>query len=183
MFPKPAGDEAKWRMGPLTENGSHETDQTKEEDETVVTTARHENCRVGQDRGREAGDDEKRVGRVDEQTQIVGFASPPFVELNVTPQANHVEQTGPLARVGQQGLRVALELGGIEPVEILALDLAEKGNDPSGRQEEKHSEEDDGEPFAEKMVRLTTQLKTQFEESDRLEAEIKKNLAGLGYDV
>jgi hypothetical protein len=26
-------------------------------------------------------------------------------------------------------------------------------------------------------------LKTQFEESSRLEAEIKKNLAGLGFDV
>jgi len=45
------------------------------------------------------------------------------------------------------------------------------------------AEEDDGEPFAEKMARLTGQLKTQFEESDRLEAEIKKNLVGLGYDV
>ncbi len=44
-------------------------------------------------------------------------------------------------------------------------------------------EEDDGEPFAEKMARLTATLKTQFEESDRLEAEIKKNLAGLGFDV
>ncbi|MDH5517838.1 MAG: type I restriction-modification system subunit M [Gammaproteobacteria bacterium] len=44
-------------------------------------------------------------------------------------------------------------------------------------------EEDDGEPFAEKMARLTAQLKTQFEESDKLEGEIKKNLAGLGYDV
>ncbi|TQV87561.1 type I restriction-modification system subunit M [Aliikangiella coralliicola] len=45
------------------------------------------------------------------------------------------------------------------------------------------AEEDDGEPFAEKMARLTGQLKTQFEESDSLEGEIKKNLAGLGYDV
>lgn len=44
------------------------------------------------------------------------------------------------------------------------------------------AEEDDGEPFSEKMARLTTQLKTQFEESGRLEAEIKKNLAGLGYE-
>jgi type I restriction enzyme M protein len=43
--------------------------------------------------------------------------------------------------------------------------------------------EDDGEPFAEKMARLTGQLKTQFSESDRLEAEIKKNLSGLGFDV
>lgn len=44
-------------------------------------------------------------------------------------------------------------------------------------------EEDDGEPFAEKMQRLTTQLKEQFEESARLEAEIKKNLMGLGYEL
>jgi len=44
------------------------------------------------------------------------------------------------------------------------------------------AEEDDGEPFADKMARLTSTLKTQFEESDRLEAEIKKNLAGLGYE-
>jgi type I restriction enzyme M protein len=42
--------------------------------------------------------------------------------------------------------------------------------------------EDDGEAFADKMARLTAQLKAQFEESDRLEAEIKKNLAGLGYE-
>ena len=44
------------------------------------------------------------------------------------------------------------------------------------------AEEDDGEPFAKKMARLTGQLKTQFKESDRLEGEIKKNLAGLGYE-
>ncbi|MCP4285605.1 MAG: SAM-dependent DNA methyltransferase [Gammaproteobacteria bacterium] len=44
-------------------------------------------------------------------------------------------------------------------------------------------EEDDGEPFAEKMAHLTAQLKEQFEQSDKLEGEIKKNLAGLGYDV
>ncbi|MFK5915721.1 MAG: class I SAM-dependent DNA methyltransferase [Woeseiaceae bacterium] len=44
------------------------------------------------------------------------------------------------------------------------------------------AEEDDSEPFAEKMARLTAQLKTQFEESDKLEGEIKKNLAGLGYE-
>lgn len=43
--------------------------------------------------------------------------------------------------------------------------------------------EDDGEPFAEKMQRLTAQLKEQFEESARLEAEIKRNLMGLGFNV
>ncbi|MDY0208107.1 MAG: N-6 DNA methylase [Pseudomonas sp.] len=45
------------------------------------------------------------------------------------------------------------------------------------------AEEDDGEPFAEKMARLTSTLKEQFAESSRLEAEIKNNLAGLGYDL
>ncbi|PCI22751.1 MAG: restriction endonuclease subunit M [SAR324 cluster bacterium] len=44
-------------------------------------------------------------------------------------------------------------------------------------------EEDDGEPFAKKMARFTVKLKTQFEESDRLENKIKQNLAGLGYYV
>ena len=43
-------------------------------------------------------------------------------------------------------------------------------------------QEEDSEPFAEKMIRLTEQLKAQFEESDRLEGEIKNNLLGLGYD-
>ena len=42
--------------------------------------------------------------------------------------------------------------------------------------------EEDSEPFPEKMQRLTAQLKTQFEESDRLEKAIKDNLAGIGYE-
>lgn len=43
-------------------------------------------------------------------------------------------------------------------------------------------EEDDGIPFVEKMATLTEKLSEQFAESARLEAEIKKNLAGLGYE-
>jgi len=42
-------------------------------------------------------------------------------------------------------------------------------------------QEDDGEPFADKMQRLTAQLAEQFTESAKLETEIKKNLAGLGF--
>lgn len=42
-------------------------------------------------------------------------------------------------------------------------------------------EEDDGEAFADKMARLTTQLSVQFAESGRLEEQIKENLAELGY--
>ena len=43
--------------------------------------------------------------------------------------------------------------------------------------------EEDSEPFPEKMQRLTAQLKSQFEESDRLEKAIKDNLAGIGYEL
>jgi type I restriction enzyme M protein len=39
--------------------------------------------------------------------------------------------------------------------------------------------EDDGEPFPEKMARLTAELDAQFAESARLEAVIRENLAGL----
>ena len=45
------------------------------------------------------------------------------------------------------------------------------------------AEEDDGEPFAEKMARLTGQLSEQFVKSAELEQEIRKNLAGLGYGI
>ncbi|WP_287125360.1 class I SAM-dependent DNA methyltransferase [Desulfobacter sp.] len=44
-------------------------------------------------------------------------------------------------------------------------------------------EEDDGEPFAEKMDRLTARLSEQFSESARLEEQIKENLAGLGFTI
>ena len=44
-------------------------------------------------------------------------------------------------------------------------------------------QEADSEPFAEKMTRLTGQLKSQFAEGARLEKEIQKNLAGLGYEI
>jgi type I restriction enzyme M protein len=42
--------------------------------------------------------------------------------------------------------------------------------------------EEDIELFGAKMVRLAAQLKGQFEESERLKADIKNNLAGLGYE-
>ncbi|EOK5704711.1 type I restriction-modification system subunit M [Vibrio vulnificus] len=43
--------------------------------------------------------------------------------------------------------------------------------------------EEDSEPFTDKMQRLTAQLKSQFEESERLEKAIKENLAGIGYEL
>lgn len=43
--------------------------------------------------------------------------------------------------------------------------------------------EDDDEEFAEKMARLTAELAEQFGESARLEAEIRKNLASVGFEI
>ena len=51
-----------------------------------------------------------------------------------------------------------------------------------GRYVGTEEQEDDGEVFADKMARLTAQLAEQFAESAKLEGEIKKNLAELGYD-
>ena len=45
------------------------------------------------------------------------------------------------------------------------------------------AQEEDTEPFAEKMTRLTTELKAHLEEGNRLEDEIKKQLGGLGYEI
>jgi type I restriction enzyme M protein len=44
-------------------------------------------------------------------------------------------------------------------------------------------EDDDDEPFDEKMKRLTSELSKCFEESDRLQEEIKKNLEAIGYGM
>ena len=44
-------------------------------------------------------------------------------------------------------------------------------------------QEDDGEPFDEKMTRLTSELSGMFEKSHELEAEIKKKLGAIGYEI
>ena len=44
-------------------------------------------------------------------------------------------------------------------------------------------QEEDGEPFEEKMARLTAQLNDQFGESARLEKQIRANLTVLGFDL
>lgn len=43
--------------------------------------------------------------------------------------------------------------------------------------------EEDGEPFAQKMKRLTMMLDGQFSESAKIEKAIKVNLKGLGYGL
>ena len=43
--------------------------------------------------------------------------------------------------------------------------------------------EDDGVPFEEKMKNITSELSKQFEESHKLEEEIRKNLKAIGYEI
>jgi type I restriction enzyme M protein len=44
-------------------------------------------------------------------------------------------------------------------------------------------QEDDGEPFAEKMKRLTGELSELFDKGHALEAEIRKQLESIGYKI
>ena len=44
-------------------------------------------------------------------------------------------------------------------------------------------QEDDGEPFEEKMTRLTSELSEMFKKSHELEDEIRKNLGAIGYEI
>lgn len=44
-------------------------------------------------------------------------------------------------------------------------------------------QEDDGEPFEEKMTRLTAELSELFKKSHDLEEEIRKNLGAIGYEL
>lgn len=44
-------------------------------------------------------------------------------------------------------------------------------------------QEDDGEPFEEKMARLTSELSVMFKKSHELEEEIRKNLGAIGYEI
>jgi type I restriction enzyme M protein len=44
-------------------------------------------------------------------------------------------------------------------------------------------EEDDGEPFEDKMERLTASLVEQFKKSRELEEEIRKQLGGIGFEI
>ena len=44
-------------------------------------------------------------------------------------------------------------------------------------------EEEDNEPYEEKMKRLTSELSALFKESDKLKDEIKKQLGDLGFEM
>jgi type I restriction enzyme M protein len=137
-----------------------------QEDLNQVTETFHNWRRTGVQVPRSPGMDEssQAVGWGEERTPTNSTASDANVGVpNVTPTYENIP-----------GFCASVNLDGIKKHDYVLT---------PGRYVGAADEEDDGEPFADKMARLTATLKTQFEESDRLEAEIKKNLAGLGYDI
>ena len=42
---------------------------------------------------------------------------------------------------------------------------------------------DDGEPFEQKMTRLTSELSEMFKKSHELEEEIRRKLGAIGYEI
>jgi type I restriction enzyme M protein len=82
----------------------------------------------------------------------------------------------------QRGTMYADEAGFCKAVKLDDIRKADYVLTP-GRYVGAAAQEADAEPFEEKMARLTAALGDQFKESARLEAEIRKNLAGLGYGI
>ncbi len=66
-----------------------------------------------------------------------------------------------------------------ELVDIVEVDEIEYGLLLPCDEEE---QEDDGEPFEEKMERLTSELSEMFVRSHELEDEIKQRLGAIGFD-
>src|SRR5690606_10755011 len=135
-----------------------------------------------QDAGRETGDaikpeagsltpeaDEQEAGSLTPDAQ----ASSVQLQASSTEQASSVQPLASSAYTDIPGFCKAVKLDEIHKHDYVLT---------PGRYVGAEEQEDDGEPFADKMARLTEQLGQQFAESARLEAEIKKNLAGLGYE-
>ena len=92
------------------------------------------------------------------------------------PSVSHIPSKNNLGSAGVSPAKVCGENAGGTPA--LRHDYVLTPGRYVGAEEE----EDNGIPFSEKMEALTAELKEQFAESARLEAEIKKNLAGIGYE-
>ncbi|HLA80573.1 MAG TPA: N-6 DNA methylase, partial [Thermoleophilia bacterium] len=90
----------------------------------------------------------------------------------------------PLGRgAGGEGVAVYRDIPGFCKAATLA-EIRKHGHVLTpGRYVGAEAQEDDGEPFDEKMKRLTKRLEEQFAESARLEQAIHENLAILGYGI
>jgi type I restriction enzyme M protein len=78
---------------------------------------------------------------------------------------------------GYEDLQGFCKIASIEEIEELAYTLT------PGRYVGIQEEEEDGEPFEEKMVRLTNSLSNQLNNSKVLEERIRKSLEAIGYEI
>ncbi len=131
-------------------------------------------------------DDLSKITDTFHKWQTVGWVSD-----SVTQQSSHQDIAGLTAMDGGNTDNAGAVVGAVKHYEdilgfcrsVVLADIAKHDYVLTpGRYVGAEAQEDDGEPFAEKMARLTTKLSEQFAESAKLEAEIKKNLAGLGYE-
>ena len=58
-----------------------------------------------------------------------------------------------------------------------------KADDSSNTEAAEEKQEEDGEPFEEKIARLTGELSELFAQSHTLEAEIRQKLTAIGYEL
>jgi len=97
-------------------------------------------------------------------------------------KAEDIKQISDTYHAWQQSERYEDEAGFCYSAELADIEKHDFVLTP-GRYVGAVEQEDDGEPFAEKMARLTEQLKGQFVESAKLEVGIRGNLKGLGYEI
>ena len=66
---------------------------------------------------------------------------------------------------------------------VLGLIFLKYISDKFDERYQERLEEDDGEPFEEKMARLTGELSEMFKKSHELEGEIRKRLGAIGFEI
>ena len=75
-----------------------------------------------------------------------------------------------------------IELSGMEVADLQTIEKQDYILTP-GRYVGIEEQEEDSEPFDEKMARLTSELSDMFAKSHELEAEIRKKLGAIGYEI
>ena len=88
--------------------------------------------------------------------------------------ANTVEQFQNDSLEDKKGLCAVVDLDEIKKQDFILT---------PGRYVGIEEQEDDGEPFEEKMARLTSELSEMFEKSHELEKEIREKLGAIGYEI
>lgn len=104
---------------------------------------------------------------------------------NVNPSDYKPDDIAKVARSSlawQRGTGYADEAGFFRAVALADIRKADYVLTP-GRYVGATAQADDCKTFEYKMARLTAALSEQFKEGARLEAAIRSNLAGLGYDI